>query len=298
MLKQFATKKDNGFEWIDITDPQHEELHETAEKYHLHEQLLEDSLQADHLPKYESMENYVFMIFRIHTDTKTMQVETVQQLTHKVAIFYSKEFIITIHRKPHTFIDHLAEDVNRGKCSSSFHLLNNIMKQCLITYEDPSVKLGRELEYYEEQIFLRSRKTPLLKGMYFLKRKVDLIRRMFMLSFDIIDNIDAEEGDVNTRDMRDLYVRLQNIYDALSDNINHLLNLYFNVSAQRTNETVRILTVFSVFFMPLTFIVGIYGMNFEFMPELRSHWGYPGVLGLMVIITVLIYFWFRRKGWL
>ncbi|RVU02058.1 magnesium transporter CorA [Mucilaginibacter limnophilus] len=298
MLKQIATKKDNGFDWIDITDPHHDEIHETAEKYHLHEALLEDSLQADHLPKYESMENYVFMIFRIHTDIKTLQADTVQQLTHKVAIFYSKEFIITIHRKPHAFIDTLAEEVKHGKCSSSFHLLNIIIKQCLNTYEEPSVKLGRELEYYEEQIFLRSRKTPLLKGMYFLKRKVDLIRRMFILSFDIVDNIDAEEGDVGTRDMRDLYVRLQNIYDALSENINHLLSLYFNVSAQRTNETVRILTVFSVFFMPLTFIVGIYGMNFKFMPELDSHWGYPGVLGLMVVITILIYFWFRRKGWL
>ncbi|RYE11964.1 MAG: magnesium transporter CorA, partial [Sphingobacteriales bacterium] len=114
----------------------------------------------------------------------------------------------------------------------------------------------------------------------------------------IIDNIDAEKGDVNTRDTRDLYVRLQNIYDSLSDNTNHLLNLYFNVSAQRTNDTVRILTVFSVFFMPLTFIVGIYGMNFEFMPELHSRVGYPVVIGVMVAITLLIYLWFRRKGWL
>ncbi|RYY37072.1 MAG: magnesium transporter CorA [Sphingobacteriaceae bacterium] len=298
MLQQFATKKDNGFDWIDLTDPDHNELHNTAEKYKLHEELLDDSLQADHLPKYESMEHYVFMIFRIHTDIKTIQAETVQQLTHKVAIFYSKEFMVTIHRKPHALIDRLAADVKNGKCTSSFHLLNNIIKQCLITYEEPSIKLGRELEYYEEQIFLRSRKTPLLKGMYFLKRKVDLIRRMLILSYDIVDNIDAEEGDVNTRDMRDLYVRLQNIYDSLSDNINHLLSLYFNVSAQRTNETVRILTVFSVFFMPLTFIVGIYGMNFDFMPELKSHYGYPAVLGVMVIITLLIYFWFRRKGWL
>ncbi|RYZ95934.1 MAG: magnesium transporter CorA [Sphingobacteriaceae bacterium] len=298
MLTQLATKKANGFDWIDITEPQHDELHETAQQYNLHEELLDDSLQSDHLPKYETMQDYVFMIFRIHTDSKAIEADTVQLLTHKIAIFYSKEFIITIHRKPHALIENLAEDVKKGKCTGSFHLLNNMIKACLLTYDIPSRDLSRGVEYYEEQIFLRTRKAPLLRGMYFLKRKADLIRRMLILSYDIIDNIDAEHGDVNTRDTRDLYVRLQNIYDSLSDNINHLLSLYFNVSAQRTNETVRILTVFSVFFMPLTFIVGIYGMNFEFMPELHEKLGYPIVLGVMAAITIAIYFWFRRKGWM
>ncbi|RCH54365.1 magnesium transporter CorA [Mucilaginibacter hurinus] len=298
MLKQLASKSANGFDWIDISDPQHDELHETATRYNLHEELLDDSLQSDHLPKYETMRDYVFMIFRIHTESKAMEADTVQLLTHKIAIFYSKEFIVTIHRKPHALIDTLAALVTEGQCTGSFHLLNNIIKACLLTYDAPSRDLSRGLEYYEEQIFLRTRKVPLLKGMYFLKRKVDLIRRMLILSYDIIDNIDAEQGDVNTRDTRDLYIRLQNIYDALSDNINHLLSLYFNVSAQRTNDTVRILTVFSVFFMPLTFIVGIYGMNFEYMPELQQKWAYPTVLGVMAVIVLLIYLWFRRKGWL
>lgn len=298
MLKELATKKDHGFEWIDISDPQTDELHKTAKKYNLHEELLDDSLQSDHLPKYEKMENYVFMIFRIHTESKAREADTVQLLTHKIAIFYSENFMVTIHRKPHALIDKLAADVEQNKCKSSFHLLNNIIKHSLLTYDVASNDLSRNLEYYEDQIFLRVRKAPLLKGMYYLKRKVDLIRRMLILSYDIVDNIDAEQGDVNTRDTRDLYVRLQNIYDSLSENINHLLGLYFNVSAQRTNDTVRILTVFSVFFMPLTFIVGIYGMNFEYMPELHHHLGYPVVLGVMVVITIAIYLWFRRKGWL
>jgi magnesium transporter len=70
------------------------------------------------------------------------------------------------------------------------------------------------------------------------------------------------------------------------------------MSAQKTNETIRVLTIFSVFFMPLTFIVGIYGMNFKVMPELQWAWGYPVVMVLMLVVTIAIYIWFKKKKWL
>ncbi len=76
------------------------------------------------------------------------------------------------------------------------------------------------------------------------------------------------------------------------------MNLYMSFAAQKTNDVMKVLTIFSVFFMPLTFIVGIYGMNFEFMPELKQKWGYPIVLIVMAIVTGVIYQWFRKKKWL
>jgi magnesium transporter len=82
------------------------------------------------------------------------------------------------------------------------------------------------------------------------------------------------------------------------DDVNNLMNLYMSLSAKRTNEVMRVLTVFSVFFMPLTFIVGVYGMNFKFMPELSWRLGYPLVMIFMAIVTIIIYFWFKRKRWL
>jgi magnesium transporter len=86
--------------------------------------------------------------------------------------------------------------------------------------------------------------------------------------------------------------------DELLDDANTLLNVQLSLASHRTSEVMRILTVFSVFFLPLTFIVGVYGMNFDYMPELRERWGYPAVLGLMVVVTLVIYRWFRRRGWL
>ncbi|SHF39324.1 magnesium/cobalt transporter CorA [Pedobacter caeni] len=298
MLNHIATTKDNGFEWIDIHDPSTEEFAEIAEKYKLHPALVNDCLQPDHLPKYERMENYSFIIFRIHSDNDVAEADTVQLMTHKIAIFYGEKFILTIHRRKLDLFERLIELVQSEKCSNSTELLNSLISACLNTYESPLSKLSKSVDYYEEIVFLRPKKIPLLKGLYYLKRKVDLLKRMLILSFEIIDAIDSKDGDVNTRDIRDQYVKFQNMFDALAENIHQLLAIYFSASSQKTNEIMRVLTIFSVFFMPLTFIVGVYGMNFEFMPELKWKMGYPGVMGLMVLVTVLIYLWFKRKGWL
>ena len=298
MVNVIAEKKEQGFEWIDINDPTVEELTQIAEKYKLHTALVKDCLQPDHLPKYERMENYSFIIFRIHTDTNIVEADTVQLLTHKIAVFYGEKFLITVHRREHPLFKPLVKLLQSGKCNNSKELLNDLISACLNTYEEPLNKLAKSVDYYEEIVFLRPKKVPLLKGLYYLKRKIDLLKRMLILSFDIIDAIDSEQGDVNTRDIRDQYIKFQSMFDSLAENIHQLLAIYFSASSQKTNEIMRVLTIFSVFFMPLTFIVGVYGMNFDFMPELGWKMGYPGVMGFMVLVTILIYIWFKRKGWL
>lgn len=298
-MTEIATLKENGFEWIDLENPDSAELMKLAEKYKLHPALVNDCMQPDHLPKYERMQDYAFIIFRIHIENDLPEADRIQELTNKIAIFVSDRFIITIHRRKQVLFDGLMEQMKAKGCKDSRELLNLLIFACLNTYEKPLGKLSKSVDYFEEIVFLRPKKVPLLKGLYYIKRKIDLLRRMLILSFEIIDSIDsAEEGNVNTRDTRDQYVKFQNMFDALSDNIHQLLNIYFSASSQRTNDTMRILTIFSVFFMPLTFIVGIYGMNFEFMPELGWKMGYPGVMGLMAVVTLLIYIWFRRKRWL
>ncbi|KAA8475713.1 magnesium transporter [Arcticibacter tournemirensis] len=299
MFKQIATKEEDGFEWFDLSQPQNEELQQVAARFKLHEASVHDCLQADHLPKYEKVNGYSFIIFRIYAEQQELEADTVQELTDKIAIFYSADYIITIHRLDQSLITELADALRLYKCKTTGQLLNMLIKSCLSTYDKPSAKIAKAIDYYEENVFLRSRKVSLLKALYYLRRKIDLVRRMLILSYDIIDNVDTEDGgNVNTRDTRDLYIKLQNVYDSLYDNINQLLNAYFSTSSQRTNETMRVLTIFSVFFMPLTFIVGIYGMNFRFMPELDWKYGYPTVMLVMIAITIAIYFWFKKKGWL
>ncbi|MBE9463200.1 CorA family divalent cation transporter [Dyadobacter subterraneus] len=301
MIKTFADKSEHPFEWLDVTDPSMDELHEIAKKYNLHESSVNDCLQPDHLPKYEIVGNEgdVFIILRLHTSEVANQADTVRELTDKIAIFMKEERVITIHKKPWPESEKIKDEyIKSDYCKSAHHILNEIVKTGLATYDQHAARLNREIEFFETNMFLKNRKRSLLEGLYYLKRKVDVTRRILILTFEIVDKIDNQPGNTYTRDTRDLYVKLHNIYDTLFENTNHLLTIYFSLSSQRTNEIIRVLTIFSVFFMPLTFIVGIYGMNFEHMPELKMRFGYPGVMLLMGVVTGCIYYWFKKREWL
>ncbi len=299
MVYNLTTGKGCTYDWIDVTDPNAEELSDIAVKYGLHEESVSDCLQPGHLPKFEQFRNYQFTILRIFSPANN-EADTVQEITNKIAIFLAENCIITIHRKPQPLITHIADThISEEECKLPMHVFIEIVKACLHTYDEPGRKLTQELEFYETKIFLAERRVSSLKGLYFIKRKLDVIRRLLLLTYEIVDKIDPPgTSNAYTRDVRDLYVKQRSVYDSLLESTNHLLNIYFNISSQRTNETMRVLTVFSVFFMPLTFIVGIYGMNFRYMPELNEKYGYPIVLVTMVGVTAIIYFWFRRKKWL
>ena len=133
-----------------------------------------------------------------------------------------------------------------------------------------------------------------------LKRQVTLIKRLLWRTLDVVQRMTPATGRAATL-FHDVQENIESFHfyaDELLDDANTVLNIQLALAAHRTGEVMRILTVFSVFFLPLTFLVGVYGMNFDYMPELRSRWGYPLVLAAMGGITLMIYMWFRRRGWL
>lgn len=306
MINVLKEKNQLPFEWIDITNPSKDELSELAKKYGFDRRLVEDSLQPEHLPKYEMINNIQFLIIRVYGAQASPEADTIQELTDKIAIFIDASFIITIHRLEYSFLNDIThKHVDAGHCQTTYDVLYRIINKALLTYDQPLTKLIEEVEAFESKIFLEKKTPALLEDLYFTKRKAYVINKVTNLSRTILDNLQTKINAPDLNNLRDTLLRLYTNSDQVVDHAVSLLNTYLSIqsqrtneASQRTNEVVRVLTVFSVFFMPLTFIVGIYGMNFDVMPELEWSWGYYGVLTLCVIVSVIIYLWFKRKGWL
>ena len=294
-----SVKHVNEF-WIDVTNPTEVELHELAIKYSLHPNAVEDCLEPDHLPKYEEMDNSIFIVTRVYDSNQTTDADTIQEVTRKISIFLVADKIITVHRSEQPLLKEIQKKhIDTNKCNDRHQLLLYILNSSILTFESPADKLATEIDFYESRIFLRKKLPNLLKNLYQIKRKVSVIRRILMISTDTTNKVsEGFKKDPIYREMKDNFIQQVTLYDQLSEDINNLLSLYLSISGQKTNDVIRVLTIFSVFFMPLTFIVGIYGMNFEHMPELHWEYGYAFSIFLMVAVTVLIYLWFKRKEWL
>jgi len=289
----------NSF-WTDVTNPTEEDLHALALTYQLHPNAVQDCLEPDHLPKFEEVDNSVFIVTRVYDSNQTTDADTIQEVTRKISIFLIKDKLITVHRSVQPLLDEIkVKYIDNQKCEDKHQLLLHILNSSVLTFELPALKLTDEINFYESRIFLRKKLPNLLKNLYQIKRKVSVIRRILTISTDTINKVgEGFKRDAMYREMKDNFVQQVTIYDQLNEDINNLLSLYLSISGQKTNEVIRVLTIFSVFFMPLTFIVGIYGMNFEHMPELHWEYGYVFSIFLMIAVTVLIYLWFKRKEWL
>jgi magnesium transporter len=299
MITRYHSTGKKKFHWIDISNPTADELTTTADEYSLHSNSVQDSLQPEHLPKFEWIDNTVFIIGRVYDHLSSKDADTIQDISNKVAIFVGKDFIITIHRGEQPFLDAIrTKYFQTGQCGTPNDLLIKILYYIFHSFVAPSQTLETELDQLETLIVLKNQTHTVLRKLYHLKRRAAVCLRILRLSKTIIDNLDKNTSAAVHQDLREFFLSLETSYDQTIENANNLLNLYISLSSQRTNEVVRVLTLFSVFFMPLTFIVGIYGMNFDVMPELRNPYGYPIVLVMMGGITAGIYIWFKKKHWL
>jgi magnesium transporter len=289
-----------GLTWIDVADPSVPEMEELSRQYGLNQHTVKDCLQPEHLPKYEFVDGVHFLILRFYARGLEKNMATIQELTDKIAIFSTEEILITIHRAEAPFLDILRRKYNEpGNGASITDLLEKIIWQALETFENPANRLSELLDFYENQVILKNTGNEQMEAFYFIKRQASASHKVLMLMQEPINHLHAKPGEeAALQDVRDQHLKMLTLFSQVQDNVNNLLNLAMSLAAQRTNEVIRVLTIFSVFFMPLTFIVGIYGMNFEFMPELKQKWGYPAALLLMALVTGVVYFWFKRKKWL
>jgi magnesium transporter len=295
-----CTIENTSITWIDLLDPTQQEIDSVSGRYNLNSYTLLDSLDPDHLPKYEEHNDTHFLIIRLLHDEK-QKLPTIQSLSSKIALFFNDNFIITVHRSSQPLIEDVRENyVNAGRIKTTTGIAIHIVGDALRSFDGPAIALSNEIDFYESKLFLKKNvPADMIESIYYLKNRAGLYKKLLLLSNEVVTSIHAE-GDQRPalRDVRDLHTKLMLLYDQVQEDANNLLNIYLSLSARKTNEVMKLLTIFSVFFMPLTFIVGIYGMNFKYMPELESPLGYPVTLIVMVLLGGVIFFWFKRKKWL
>lgn len=276
-----------------------DDLSKVSEQYALNHHNLQDCLEPDHLPKFEEGDPFNFIILRKVLE-ETDKGTSIHALTTKIAIFFDNDTIVTIHRVPHPDLFPACEQlIQSGKIASIGSFLLKIIAKVQHSYSRFATALNLQIDETETRLFIKKQATESIESLFLLKRRASLCKKLLLLTGEVVSAVQhRQKKSSEVQDIRDSQIKLQLFYDQLTEDALNLVSMYMSISANKTNDVMKVLTLFSAYFLPLTFIVGVYGMNFEFMPELEWTYGYPLVLGLMVVVFLLIYFWFRRKKWL
>jgi magnesium transporter len=228
-------------------------------------------------------------------------------VTLKMAAFLSSRRLITLHRAPlrsvQVVFQRLAES-RRAYPGGATQVLWTVCDEMMDHYFPVIDAIGEEIEELEEQVIAHPDERH-LERLLTLRRKLSILRRTMLphrqvfshLAGSRFDAID-ETASLNFRDTQDNVLRLADAIEQQRDLLSNVKDTYLSVVAQRTNEIMRVLTVFSAIVLPLSLIAGIYGMNFQHMPELEQVWAYPAVLVFMAVLAGGMLVWFRRKRWI
>lgn len=294
--------------WIDITSPTQEELRGLAERYHLHETNIEDCMQPEHLPKHEKFGDTTFIIVRAYDECAPEDSDDVQSMTVKVAIFLGNRFLLSVHRPSLDFLTPVREKYRNAEDEVYLQMiLLEMLLDVVETYHKPLEEMELRLDRFENTV-LRDRGTQIVwEEIFRIKCRLSVIKRMLWHLLNTVQKF-VPHSAANMPMCQDLRERIENLQffaDSLLDDLNNLMHVQMSLASQkateasnRTNEVMKILAMFSAVFLPITFLVGVYGMNFRHMPELEHRYGYFGVWAVIFVSVVTIYLWFRKKRWI
>ena len=280
-----------SFKWIDIENPNKNDLEKITSQYHLNYYLIKDSLEKGHLPKYEKTYKLDFFIFRAYTSNVSLNIDEIGEMSNKIAFFILEDTLFTIHRANFSFLK-----IHEEKHIKIQELFLRIVGSMTETFSKPTQDLSSKITEIEKTIFLKDHRKVLLEELYFIKSQSRILKKVIHITQNVIEQVSEKyQHSYLYQDIKDQLLNQLTINEESVENANQLMTTYLSISDQKNNEVVRLLTIFSAFFLPLTFIAGVYGMNFDFMPELKWKYGYLYSLMFMLLIVVVIYIWFRRK---
>ncbi len=294
--------------WLDVTGIHEAEVvKQIGELYHLHPLLLEDVMNTDQKPKVETYEDgHLFVTLKMLHVHKNGQSEV---WAEHVSFVLGKNYLISFQEDQSgdiltPVIDRLKASVGKTRRSGPDYLLYALMDIIVDHYFFVMENLGEQLDKLEDQV-VQSYQENSLKELYALKRELTFARRLLWPLRDMLaqltradDPLVSKRAFPYLRDLNDHVLQVIETLDAYRELLASLVDVHLSTISNRMNEVMKTLTIFSAIFMPITFIVGVYGMNFDNMPELHTPAGYYVTWGVMGFVTLGMLLYFRWKKWL
>jgi len=302
----FSFRREPSITWLNVDGVHQPEIIEQVGKsFGLHPLVAEDIASTGQRPKMEDFDDYIFVVLRmLMFDEKENETKTEQ-----VSILFGRDFVVSFQeRADGDVFDPIRERLrsNKGKIRKmgadylAYSLIDAIVDNYFVILE----KLGETIEDVEDKLVTNPTSETLHK-IHDLKREMIFLRKSVWPLREVINKLGRSESElinastcVYMRDVYDHTIQVMDSVETFRDMLSGMLDIYLSSLSNRMNEVMKVLTVISTIFIPLTFVVGLYGMNFRHMPELEQTWGYPAILILMFAVALLMVVFFRRRKWM
>lgn len=299
-----APPADESVVWINVGGVHKVEVVEVLGKqFSLHPLLLEDVANTDQRPKLDDYETYFFLVMKMLSLTNRQEIAAEQ-----VSLVLGRNYVLSFQENGTDVFQPVRERLRGGKGrlrqSGADYLLYALVDAIVDQYFAVLELLSEKIEVLQQAV-VADPKPETLKDIHALKRQLLFLRRAVWPLRDVMNNLSRldcpflqQPTKVFFRDVYDHVVQIVDTIETLREMVSASLDIYLSSVSYRLNAVMRMLTVITTIFMPLSFIASIYGMNFEHMPELKSEWGYPVVLGVMVAVGISMLVVFKNKRWL
>jgi magnesium transporter len=301
----FPCKDKPTVSWINI-DGVHdiETIQKIGTHFSIHPLVLEDIVNTGHRPKAEDFDDYVYIVLKmLYFDQEENQVRSEQ-----VSLILGSSFLISFQEQPGDVFDTVRDRIRKGKGrirrAGADYLAYALMDAIVDQYFHVMEIFGEKIEALEEEL-VENPKTQTLETIHNMKREMIYFRKQVWPLREVVGGLArgeypaiSEFTAVYLRDVYDHTIQVIDTLESLRDVLGGMLDLYLSTISNRMNEVMKVLTIMATIFIPLTFIAGIYGMNFKYMPELEWHWGYFMVWGIMALVVLAMVVYFKKRTWL
>lgn len=301
---KLAYESGQGLLWVDIGDTTKTDGEYLKRVFGFHHLAIEDCVNPDiHTPKIDDFSKYLFII--VHGINYAVESELVE--TMELAIFLGTNFVVTNHNHPMLSIDEVLRRVEddgrpmkRGADFLAHSLIDVIVDNVLPTID----RMDEVTLQIEDEVVHRPQQST-MEAILKLKRSIQRINRVMGPQREVINRLSrgefkviGSESQIFYRNVYDHIVRVHDLNQNLRDTADGLLATYLSSVANRQNETMKVLSIVATIFLPLTLLAGIYGMNFEYMPELGWRWAYFVVIVVIIMSIVIAVYFFWAKNWI